>query len=201
MKNSYVTFDDSLKTPCKKVSLEDGKKIAVDLLNKLVKDKNAIGLAANQIGIDASVAVVNVIEPIILINPRIIKMWDEVPYVEGCLSFPGQTLSTKRYKYIQYTDTLIEEKRGEGAGVIYGPSVPEEDTKGTWEQDTGKKDKFDRQVLESVCIQHEIDHLYGIRILDRQRQLQPTISDKKIGRNEPCFCGSGKKYKKCCINK
>lgn len=23
---------------------------------------------------------------------------------------------------------------------------------------------------------------------------------KKIGRNEPCICGSGKKYKKCCIN-
>ncbi|MBW1650242.1 MAG: type I methionyl aminopeptidase [Deltaproteobacteria bacterium] len=24
---------------------------------------------------------------------------------------------------------------------------------------------------------------------------------KKIGRNDPCFCGSGKKYKQCCINK
>ncbi|MHA1377259.1 MAG: SEC-C metal-binding domain-containing protein [Candidatus Helarchaeota archaeon] len=26
------------------------------------------------------------------------------------------------------------------------------------------------------------------------KKLQP----KKIGRNEPCQCGSGKKYKKCC---
>ncbi len=25
-----------------------------------------------------------------------------------------------------------------------------------------------------------------------------TVKDKKIGRNEPCPCGSGKKYKKCC---
>ena len=24
---------------------------------------------------------------------------------------------------------------------------------------------------------------------------------KKIGRNEPCYCGSNKKYKKCCLNK
>lgn len=24
---------------------------------------------------------------------------------------------------------------------------------------------------------------------------------KKPGRNEPCLCGSGKKFKKCCINK
>ena len=28
----------------------------------------------------------------------------------------------------------------------------------------------------------------------------PLISEK-IARNEPCPCGSGKKYKKCCINK
>ena len=24
------------------------------------------------------------------------------------------------------------------------------------------------------------------------------IADKKVGRNEPCPCGSGKKFKKCC---
>jgi hypothetical protein len=28
-----------------------------------------------------------------------------------------------------------------------------------------------------------------------------TNKTKKVGRNEPCHCGSGKKYKKCCINK
>jgi SWIM/SEC-C metal-binding protein len=27
---------------------------------------------------------------------------------------------------------------------------------------------------------------------------EPVKVDKKIGRNEPCPCGSGKKYKKCC---
>ena len=27
---------------------------------------------------------------------------------------------------------------------------------------------------------------------------QPVLSDKKAGRNDPCPCGSGKKYKKCC---
>lgn len=26
-------------------------------------------------------------------------------------------------------------------------------------------------------------------------------TNKKVGRNEPCPCGSGKKYKKCCLNK
>jgi preprotein translocase subunit SecA len=29
-------------------------------------------------------------------------------------------------------------------------------------------------------------------------QAQPVRKEKKVGRNEPCPCGSGKKYKKCC---
>lgn len=28
-----------------------------------------------------------------------------------------------------------------------------------------------------------------------------VVNDKKIGRNDPCPCGSGKKHKKCCLNK
>lgn len=32
-------------------------------------------------------------------------------------------------------------------------------------------------------------------------RLRIVVNDKKIGRNEPCPCGSGKKYKKCCLNK
>jgi preprotein translocase subunit SecA len=32
-------------------------------------------------------------------------------------------------------------------------------------------------------------------------QTRIVVKDKKIGRNEPCPCGSGKKYKRCCINK
>lgn len=27
----------------------------------------------------------------------------------------------------------------------------------------------------------------------------PIRKEKKVGRNEPCPCGSGKKYKKCCL--
>ena len=29
----------------------------------------------------------------------------------------------------------------------------------------------------------------------------PKIKEYKIGRNDPCPCGSGKKFKNCCINK
>ncbi|MEA3322812.1 MAG: SEC-C metal-binding domain-containing protein [Patescibacteria group bacterium] len=27
---------------------------------------------------------------------------------------------------------------------------------------------------------------------------KPLKSEKTVGRNDPCPCGSGKKYKKCC---
>jgi preprotein translocase subunit SecA len=30
-----------------------------------------------------------------------------------------------------------------------------------------------------------------------QQKVQPVRVDKKVGRNEPCPCGSGKKYKLC----
>lgn len=34
-----------------------------------------------------------------------------------------------------------------------------------------------------------------------ETSIMPVKADPKIGRNEPCPCGSGKKYKKCCLNK
>lgn len=32
----------------------------------------------------------------------------------------------------------------------------------------------------------------------QRAQQEPTIKNPKVGRNDPCPCGSGKKYKKCC---
>ncbi len=29
---------------------------------------------------------------------------------------------------------------------------------------------------------------------------QPYVREVKLGRNDPCFCGSGKKFKKCCMS-
>jgi hypothetical protein len=35
--------------------------------------------------------------------------------------------------------------------------------------------------------------------VSKKRETNPNYV--KIGRNEPCYCGSGKKFKKCCISK
>jgi preprotein translocase subunit SecA len=33
---------------------------------------------------------------------------------------------------------------------------------------------------------------------DGSEKKQPVKKGQKVGRNDPCPCGSGKKYKKCC---
>ena len=180
----------------RRVTLEEGEKIATELFEILNKRKDGIGLAANQVGIDASVAVVNVREPIVLINPEIVSRETEIPFYEGCLSFPGKGVNTKRYETVEVTSDNVD-----GTMIFSGVDTGEK-TKGSWEQE-GKtyqvKDK-DLRTLEAVCVQHEIDHLNGIICMDRK--VDTTYkAEKKPGRNEPCYCGSGKKFKKCCINK
>jgi len=176
----------------KEVSLDEGKRIATELFQILTERKDGIGLAANQVGIDASVAVVNVRNPIILINPEIVEQWDEVPYYEGCLSYKGKGINTKRYKNI-----VITTEQEEGELYFSGAENPS-DGKGSWEKESSNRQEQELRLLEAVCIQHEIDHLNGMTIHDR-RVITTIVNDDKLGRNDPCHCGSEKKYKKCCM--
>ena len=178
----------------RKVTLEEGEKIAVELFEILNKRKDGIGLAANQVGIDAAVAVVKVREPIVLINPEIVSRETEIPFYEGCLSYPGKGVNTKRYETVEVTSDNVD-----GTMIFSGVDTGEK-AKGTWE-DNQKKQNRELRTLEAVCVQHEIDHLNGMRILDRAQELIIRRTERKIGRNEKCPCGSGKKYKKCCIGK
>ena len=91
----------------KEVSVEEGLVIAEELFQILNKRGDGIGLAANQVGIDAQVAVVNVREPLVLINPKIVSKTDEIPYYEGCLSYPGKGVHTKRYETIEVQTCLL----------------------------------------------------------------------------------------------
>jgi peptide deformylase len=177
----------------RKVSVDEGLHIAKDLLNILAEREDGIGLAANQVGIDAAVAVVNVREPLILINPVIKEQWDEIDYYEGCLSYPKKGVHTKRYKNI-----VIHTEQEESDWYFSGAPNPSEG-KGSWE--SGNKEDEDLRTLESVCVQHEIDHLNGISCIDKEVKLKPIISKKQFGRNEMVMITDGKetkdlKYKK-----
>jgi len=159
----------------KEVSVEEGLTIATKLFEILNKRKDGIGLAANQVGIDARVAVLNVREPLILINPEIISKEVEIPYYEGCLSFPNKGCHTKRYETIE-----VKTAQEEGSWIFSGVDKGDAGM-GSWERDKKTQGK-ELRTLEAVCVQHEIDHLNGMRILDRM--VDTTIrNERRIGRN------------------
>ena len=54
--------------------------------------------------------------------------------------------------------------------------------------------RFSAEGKEAQIIQHETDHCNGILVTDR-------VYRPPQGRNELCNCGSGKKFKKCCLGK
>ena len=138
----------------REVSVEEGNSIATELFQILNKRGDGIGLAANQVGIDAQVAVVNVTEPLVLINPQIVHKENEISYFEGCLSYPKKGVNTKRYEIVEVKSDNVESTM-----------------------------RFDG--LESICVQHEIDHLNGKTIFDRKIEIGSYKRDtKKIGRNE-----------------
>ena len=190
--NCFKENNPVINQKLKEVSVEDGLQIATQLFEVLNKRKDGIGLAANQVGIDAAVAVVNVRKPLILINPKIIEAWDEIPFYEGCLSYPKKGVQTQRYKNI-----IVKTAQAESDWYFSGAENPS-DGKGSWEETNNKKQDEEMRILESVCVQHEIDHLNGIVCMDRS-VLSTITNENKVGRNDPCFCGSGKKYKKCCM--
>ena len=157
----------------KEVSVEEGLVIAEELFQILNKRGDGIGLAANQVGIDAQVAVVNVTEPLVLINPKYIHKEFEIMYGEGCLSYPGQAIKTKRYR-----DVIVQTAQSESGWYFSGAEIPADESRGSWEVERKKKDS-DLRLLESVCVQHEIDHLNGIVCMDRKVETSYKRTEKK----------------------
>ena len=186
--NCHKENNPVINQKLREVSVEEGLKIATELFNILNEKKDSIGLAANQVGIDARVAVVNVREPLILINPVIIEQWDEINYYEGCLSFPKKGIHTKRYKNV-----IIQTEQEESGWYFSGVETSSEG-KGTWETE-GRKHEDEQRLLEAVCVQHEIDHLNGVTIMDREHKPKPLRVSKKWGRNEVVGITDGKTYK------
>ena len=84
----------------------------------------------------------------------------------------------------------------------------------TMEEDTKVSLAFDKEKLYKNMVDAKADWLYELPMWDEifdadtkkrlyleQKKSGTVIVGKKIGRNDPCPCGSGKKYKQCCLNK
>lgn len=70
---------------------------------------------------------------------------------------------------------------------------------------------YEKELLYKNMVEARADWLYNLPQWDKhlteerrkelykeQRQSKTVVKPQKIGRNDPCPCGSGKKYKKCC---
>ena len=164
-KQIVVYPNDILTTPTKKTDLKTAQKLAVEMF-MILKKEGGLGLSANQIGEDKSVCVVDVTNPFFLLNPVITKKQKEIIYKEGCLSIPNKMITTKRYERIE-----VEADNVEGT-MVFGPE---------------KDNQVDNDllILEAVCVQHEIDHLNGKTIYDREFKRESfRRTEVKIGRNE-----------------
>lgn len=160
----------------KPMSQEDIDDVTLKLLDGL-KQFGGVGLAANQIGLDVRACVINVKDPLVLINPVVIEASkDTVAYVEQCLSIP-KTMD-KPVKTIRHKSFTVEcDNLGT---VVFSPDYVE----GREWKDSNEFFN-DSGLLECVVAQHEIDHLNGILITDEKRRYTTTIvAPKKYNRND-----------------
>jgi peptide deformylase len=138
----------------------DGDAVALEkAMCEFMIENRGIGLAANQIGLTKRVFVLGSYniegfpEPFALFNPRILNASEEqIPYKEGCLSYPDLWLSLKRPAVIEveYQDSLGNIHQAAMSGLI------------------------------ARCFQHELDHLDGICFVDKVSSLKLQLAMKKL---------------------
>ncbi len=148
-----------LKKRSEAVSRIDGevRKLIHDMRETMV-EAGGIGLAACQVGVSRRVIVLDVspMDPqhsfFALIDPEIISEEGEIDHEEGCLSVP---------------DCLEKVKRKEKVCVKgFSPEGKEMEIKG--------------EGILAIALQHEIDHINGILILDRVSRLKREIYRNKL---------------------
>lgn len=115
----------------------------VQRMGELMHDALGVGLAATQLGVLHRVLVyrAHAEDPLTaLVNPRIEWLSDELDLAEeGCLSLPGVHLEVERSQALR-----VRASDGSGEEIV-----------------------IEAEGLPARIIQHEVDHLDGILILDR----------------------------------
>ncbi|MBN1306593.1 MAG: peptide deformylase [Chitinispirillaceae bacterium] len=138
-----VLPDPVLREICAEVETFDkGLQAFTKRMLAFMKKAKGIGLAAPQVGILLRIAVVGVDGPgMILVNPSIMPMTiDSDTKTEGCLSIPNATYNITRLFQVEVRARNAE----------------------------GKKLNFAAHGLLARVIQHEIDHLDGVLICDKE---------------------------------
>ncbi len=135
----------------------DAKQVSGEMC-QIMMAKNGLGLAANQVELDAQIFVMRPIEneavnkPFAVINPVIVSIGnDTVLGKEGCLSHLGLLLNIRRPKTLvaKFLDIDAKECIIEFSGI------------------------------DARCFLHEYDHLQGIEFTDRVSKLKLNMAKKK----------------------
>lgn len=138
LRNIRVIGDDILLKKSKEVKKVDDKILQlVDDMIETMYEENGVGIAAPQVGVLKRIFIVDVSEevnPIVFINPEIIKMEGEEIDYEGCLSVPDKKALVKRAKKVTVK--------------AYDVNM--------------KEFQLEASDLFARAIQHEYDHLEGI---------------------------------------
>jgi peptide deformylase len=120
----------------------------IERMVAIMRDGLGVGLAATQLGVLRRLLVFQAgsdSEPTALVNPRIEWLSDEASIAEeGCLSIPRVTVDVERPLHIR-----VSGRDGEGEEI-----------------------EIEASGLEARVLQHEIDHLDGVLILDRTSRSQ-----------------------------
>ena len=149
--------DPRLRKTAKRVeSVDDAvRQLVADLLETMYAAKG-VGLAATQVDIHRRVIVLDVSEernqPMVFINPELLKAEGRGPGEEGCLSVPDVFDKVLRATHIRV--------RALGSD--------------------GEPFEMDADGLLAVCIQHEMDHLEGKLFVDYLSELKRQLIRRRL---------------------
>lgn len=128
---------------------------------------------------------------------------------EKLLANPEEVVSGTVKELAAKYDTTVEIMTGFLDGI--NESLVQENPIEEMTEDTLVNLGFDKEKLYYNMVAAEADWLYHLPAWDelipadrrkelylQQRKSGTIVKEKKIGRNDPCPCGSGKKYKFCC---
>jgi peptide deformylase len=189
MEDEIVTDLDELSRPVEHDSDVDHRKVA-RRLESVLDEMGGLGLSANQIGISGSrTCLVRVKQDIFFVNPRIVSREGTTRTEEGCLSIPNERVQTERSSWVEVqADAWLAESVGEwneiGGTLSFGPDM------WTDRMESNESLKQSRgDYLESIAVAHEINHLNGKTIYDRQVQNQPFEKSElqRLGRNDKVY--------------
>ncbi|MGB5159225.1 MAG: SEC-C metal-binding domain-containing protein [Desulfobacterales bacterium] len=120
----------------------------------------------------------------------------------SCLRGIGDRRGIEKLQYIYANgnDAVYIGDSLECLAEIYAVDIPELPDIVKSRKDQEKRQKKREKELNKLAKNYR--EMKELEALEDGENIIPFKRDTpKVGRNEPCPCGSGKKYKKCCLNK